>query len=160
MEDEYRSIEWLFLFLWFHRMEYRLVLNNRSEYDIPNSVLSGQLHQDLKYYKFRRVSSKIGKPIFYLFFRREEDTYHALRAAKSMKDISLVRYRHREGTAPPLERSDDLTASEMQYRPVPPQDIVDLIRHNYTNYLDKFASKVWSRFTQYVLLHVVSAGFV
>lgn len=125
-----------------NRMEYRLVLNNLSECDIPNSVLTGQLHQDLKFYKFRRVPSKTGKSLFYLFFKREEDTYYALRVAKSMKNISLARYRHRECTAPPIQRPDDIISSEMQYRPVPSQDIVDLIRHNYTNYLDKFASKV------------------
>lgn len=135
-----------FVFFFFDRMEHRLVLNNRSEYNIPNNVLSGQLHQDLKFFKFRRVPSKMGKTIFYLFFRKEEDTYYALRAAKSMKDISLVRYRHRESATLPLERSNDIALSETQYRPVPPQDIVDLIRHNYSNYLDKFVSKVWNKF--------------
>mgnify|MGYP007096995860 FL=1 len=104
----------IYLFFFQCRMEYRLVLNNRSEYDISNSVLNGQLHQDLKYYKFRRVPSKIGKPLFYLFFRKEEETYYALRAAKSMKNISLVRYRHREHTTLSSETSNDIAMSEIQ----------------------------------------------
>lgn len=137
LENEYRLICFVF-----YRMHYRLVLNNRLEHDIPNSVLNGQLRQDLKYFKFRRVPSKTGNSLFYLFFRKEEDTYYALRIAKSMRNISLVRYRHRESAVPPLQRPDDILISEMQYRPVPSQDMVDLIRHNYTNYLDKFVTKV------------------
>lgn len=136
-------------------MQHRLVLNNRSEHDIPNSLLSGQLHQDLKYYKFRRVPSKTGKSIIYLFFKKEEETYFALRTAKSMKSISLVRYRHRESTVPPLQRPDDIPMSEMQYRPVPPQDIVDLIRHNYSNYFDRFVNKVWCIFIRYLGLQLL-----
>jgi hypothetical protein len=111
-------------------MECRLVLNNHSESDISNNSLSGQLHQQLKYYKFHRVSWKIGKPVFCLFFRKEKDTYYALQVAKSIKNISLVRYYHRDVIAVPLHRPDDISPSEMQSCPVPPKNI------------DRFATKV------------------
>ncbi|CAF4321672.1 unnamed protein product, partial [Rotaria magnacalcarata] len=71
-----------------------LVLNNRSTVDIPNDVIYGQLQQQLKYHKFRRVQTKAGKAVFYLFFRKEAETYYALRTAASMNDISLVRYNY------------------------------------------------------------------
>ena len=54
-------------------MECRLVFNTYSNSDITDSTLSGQLQQPLKYYKFRRVSAKSGRVVFYLFFRKEED---------------------------------------------------------------------------------------
>ncbi len=94
-------------------MECRLVLNNHSESDISNHILGGILHQKLKYYKFRRILSKIGKPMFYLFFRKEEDIYYILRAAKSINNISVVRYRHRKYVAALLHRPDDIPLSEM-----------------------------------------------
>ncbi|CAF2215404.1 unnamed protein product [Rotaria magnacalcarata] len=97
-------------------MECRLVLNNRSTVDIPNDALCGPLQQQLKYYKFRRVQTKAGKAVFYLFFRKEAETYYALRTAAS----------------PP---------SEMHYRPVPTKTIVDMIRYNYTRYFDRFSNK-------------------
>lgn len=125
------------------RMECKLVLNNRSRLnDIPNSMLCGELRQKLNYYKFRRVLSKTGNPVFYLFFRREEDTYHALRVAKSINMISLVRYRHRNINPAPLLKPDDIPPSEMQYRPIPPQNIVDIIRYNFRQYIDQFVNKV------------------
>jgi hypothetical protein len=123
-------------------MECRLVLNNCSESDIPNKVLCGQLQQQLKYYKFRRVPTKTGKAIFYLFFRKEKETYEALRVGKSIKNISLVRYHHRTTTAAPICRPDDITPSETHYRPVPPRNIVDAIRYNFSRYIDRFTSKV------------------
>ena len=126
----------------FNRMECRLVLNNLSTSDISNSSLSGQLQQQLKYYKFRRVPTKAGKSIFYLFFHREEDTYHALQVAKAMKQISVVRYYHRNTTAAPILRPDDMPPSEMQYRSVPPKNIVDAIRYNFSRHIDRFANKV------------------
>ena len=91
---------------------------------------------------FRRVPTKTSKAVFYLFFRREEDTYYALRTAKSIKNISVVRYRHYNTTAAPVRRPDDVPQSEMQYRPVPPKNIVDTIRHSFTKYYDQFANKV------------------
>ena len=118
-------------------------MNNRSGFnDIPNSKLSGELRQQLKFYKFRRVMSKTANPVFYLFFKKEEDTYHALRVAKSIKTISLVRYRHQNINPAPLLRPDDIPLSEMQYRPIPPQNIIDIIRYNFRRYFDQFASKV------------------
>ncbi|CAF1539762.1 unnamed protein product, partial [Rotaria sp. Silwood1] len=61
-------------------MEYRLVLNNCSSSDIPNSVLCGQLEQQLKYYKFRRVPTKTDKAdIFKLFVRRVSEQIVAQR---------------------------------------------------------------------------------
>jgi hypothetical protein len=123
-------------------MECRLVLNNRSESDIPNSVSSGPLQQQLKYYKFRRVHTKFGRCIYYLFFRREEDTYYALRVGKSIENISLVRYRHRNMIPAPLCRPDDILPTEAQYQPVPSRRTVDAIRYNFSRYIHRFSDKV------------------
>ncbi|CAF1314361.1 unnamed protein product [Adineta ricciae] len=122
-------------------MEHRLVLNNRSESDIPDRVLCGQLQQQLKYYKFRRVHAKDGKDIYYLFFKREEETYYALQAGKSIKNISLVRYRHRNMTAAPVCRPDEILPNEAQYQPVPSRRTVDIIRYNFSRYIDRFSNK-------------------
>ena len=124
------------------RMECRLVLNNLSADDISNSDLSGVLQQQLKYYKFRRVPTKSGKSIFYLFFHREADTYIALRTARSIKHISLVRYRHHNPVAAPICRPDDVPSSESYYRPLPTQRTVDTIRYSIRKYYDQFRSKV------------------
>lgn len=126
----------------FNMMECRLVLNNRSHFELKNSDLTGRFQQLLKYYKFRRVPTKNGKAVFYLFFRKEEETYYALRAAKSVDEISLVRYLHRNTTAVPIRHPDEIPASEMQYRPVPTKEVVDIIRYNFTKYYDRFADKV------------------
>ena len=112
-------------------MECRLVLNNRNETDITNKDMSGLYHQCLKYYKFHRVQTRTGKSIFYLFFRKEEDTYFALRAAKSMKEISLVRYR----PSNPIHY-------DQPFRPFPSQKIIDLCRYALRKHLDKFADVV------------------
>ncbi|CAF1289199.1 unnamed protein product [Adineta steineri] len=122
-------------------MECRLVLNNCSEHDIPNSVLSGELQQKLKFYKFRRVQTKAGKSLFYLFFKKEQDTYYALQAGKLIKNISLVRYRHRNMTPAPLCRPDEILPTEAQYQPVPSQRTVDAIRYNFSKYIDKFSDR-------------------
>lgn len=123
-------------------MECRLVLNNLSGDDLPNSDLSGLLQQQLKYYKFRRVPTKTGKSIFYLFFRKEADTYYALRAARSIRNISLVRYRHLNPVAAPICRPDDVSPSELYYRPIPTQQTVDTIRYSVRKYYDQFQNKV------------------
>lgn len=115
-------------------MELRLVLNNRTNVDITNDDMCGIYHQCLKYFKFRRVTTKTGKSIFYLFFRKEEDTYAALRAAKSVKGISLVRYR------PTIHIN-----SESPFRPFPPADIINICRYAFTKYLDRFDTVVWKR---------------
>jgi len=112
-------------------MECRLVLNNRTNNEITNKDMSGWLEQELKYYKFRRVRSKNGKSIFYLFFRKEEETYAALRAAKSIKKISLVRY-----------RPSNPVHFEAPFRPFPPQHIIDLSRFGFKCHLDKFINVV------------------
>ena len=108
-------------------MECRLVLNNRADSEITNEDMCGWFHQQLKYYKYRRVQSKNGKAIFYLFFRKEEETYAAIRTAKLIKGISLVRYR-------PYNPID----SEPVFRPFPPQQIIDITRYAFRNRLDKF----------------------
>lgn len=123
-------------------MEHRLVLNNRSTSDIPNSRLCGELRQQLEYFKFRRVPTKTGKGLYYLFFRKEQNTYHALRAAKSINDISLVRYCHRNIIPAPIYRSDEIVPVESEYHPVPSKRVVDAIRHSFTKYYDRFATKV------------------
>lgn len=115
-------------------MECRLVLNNHSDHHITNKEMSGHYQQCLKYYKFRRVQSKTGKSIFYLFFRKEEESYFALRAARAMKKISLVRYR-------PLNPID----YEAPFRPFPPQSIIDPCRYAFRKYLDKFTNEVWKK---------------
>ena len=112
-------------------MECRLVLNNRTNTDLTNDHMCGLLHQRLKYYKYRRVPAKNGKSIFYLFFRKEEDTYAALRAAKSMKEISLVRY-----------NPSNPIVSELPFRPFSPQHIIDICRYSFKKYLNKFNNVV------------------
>lgn len=112
-------------------MEHRLVLNNRTDTDITNSELCGILHQSLKYVKFRRVQTKSGKAVFYLFFRKEEDTYAALRAAKTIKHISLVRYR----PAKAIEY-------ELPFRPFPTRCVINLCRYAFRKNIDKFDSVV------------------
>ena len=112
-------------------MECRLVLNNRNETELTNKDMSGLYHQRLKYYKFRRVQTRTGKSMFYLFFRKEEDTYFALRAAKSMKEISLVRY-----------RPSNPVHHDQPFRPFPPQKIIDLCRYSLRKHLDRFADVV------------------
>ncbi len=112
-------------------MEYRLVLNNRSNVEITNNDMSGRFHQQLKYYKYRRVPSKNGKAIFYLFFRKEEETYAALRAAQSVKEISLVRYY----PSKPIH-------SETTFRPFPPKKIIDTCRYAFRNRLHNFDNVV------------------
>ncbi|CAF4058128.1 unnamed protein product, partial [Rotaria sordida] len=111
-------------------MERRLVLNNRTNNEITDNDMCGWFHQQLKYFKYRRVPSKNSnnnKPIFYLFFRKEEETYAALRAAKSIKGISLVRYH-------PSIHMD----SESPFRPFPPKQIINLSRYAFSNRLNKF----------------------
>lgn len=114
-------------------MECRLVLNSQTTNEITNSDLSGLLHQQLKYYKFRRMPSRGTKAIFYLFFRKEEETYAALRAAKALKHISLKRYR----PSNPMN-------SELPFRPFPPKNLIDLCRYSFTKYVDKFDNTVTS----------------
>ncbi|CAF3460156.1 unnamed protein product [Rotaria socialis] len=108
-------------------MECRLVLNNRTDDEITSNDMSGRFHQQLKYYKYRRVPSKNGKAIFYLFFRKEEETYAALRVAKSIKEISLVRYY----PSNPIN-------SKSSFRPFPPQQIIDICRYTFRSRLVNF----------------------
>jgi hypothetical protein len=112
-------------------MECRLVLNNRSHVEITDTDLKGILHQQLKYFKFRRLPSKTGRTIVYLFFRKEEETYCALRAAKSMRHISLVRYR----PATPV-------CLEPVFHPFPPQSTIDLVRYAFRDRLKRFTNVV------------------
>jgi hypothetical protein len=112
-------------------MEHRLVLNNRTNTDITNNDMCGIFHQRLKYFKFRRVPTKTGKAIFYLFFQKEEDTYAALRAAKAIKEISLFRYR-------PTNPID----YELPFRPFPPNHIINICRYAFRKYLDRFDTVV------------------
>ncbi|CAF1498095.1 unnamed protein product [Adineta ricciae] len=108
-------------------MECRLVLYNRTDDDLNHDYMSGWLHQQLKYYKYRRIPGQNGKSIFYLFFRKEEDTYAALRAAKLIKHISLVRY-----------NPSNPVMFDLPFRPFSPQHIIDICRYSFKKYLDKF----------------------
>ena len=112
-------------------MELRLVLSNRTNIDITNDDMRGIHHQRLKYFKFRRVKTKTRKSIFYLFFRKEEDTYAALRAAKTIKGISLVRY-----------RPSNHISHELSLRPFPPNNIINICRYAFRKYLDRFDTVV------------------
>jgi len=112
-------------------MERRLVLNNRGDTEISNKDMSGRFHQHLKYYKYRRIPTKSGKAVFYLFFRKEEETYAALRAAKSLKNISVVRY-----------YPTNYIQSEPEFRPFPPQRIIDILLYAYRNRLANFDNVV------------------
>ena len=113
-------------------MEHRLVLNNRMDAEISNDDMKGIFHQCLKYYKFRRITTKTGKSIFYLFFRKEEDTYAALRASKAIKGISLVRY-----------HTTNHVECELPFRPFPSDNIINICRHAFGKYLDRFDNVVW-----------------
>ena len=108
-------------------MEYKLVLNNRTYTYITNNSLNGVLHQQLKYFKFGRVPTKKEKTVIYLFVRKEEDTYFALREAKSMKHISLVHY-------PP----SNFLRSELPFRPFPPKHMIDLVRWPLRKHISEF----------------------
>lgn len=112
-------------------MECRLVLNNRTDIDIKDKDMSGYFRQCLKHYKFRRIRTKTGKSIFYLFFHKEEETYVALRVARTMKGISLIRYR----PINPLPY-------EPQFRPFPPQNIIDVCRYALRRHIDNFGNVV------------------
>jgi hypothetical protein len=90
--------------------------------DLSNRDMSGKLRQDLGYIRFRRVVSKQGKSVFYLFFQREVDTYKALDKAKKMKNISLVRYRHRNPALPPPAHVDEFPCEEISYAPFHPNN--------------------------------------
>lgn len=112
-------------------MEYRLVLNKRTDIELTSDYMCGILHQQLKYKKYREVKTKNGKSVFYLFFQKEEDTYAALRAAKSIKEISVARYY-------PNHHED----YEALFRPFPPQSIIDECRFAFGKFLDEFSSLV------------------
>ncbi|CAF2846259.1 unnamed protein product [Rotaria sp. Silwood2] len=74
-------------------------------------------------------------------FYNEKDTYFALREAKSIKGISLVRYRHRNPVPAPLRCLDDIAPSEACYHPEPSRNIINLIQYNSVGYTDRFANK-------------------
>ncbi|CAF4136827.1 unnamed protein product [Rotaria magnacalcarata] len=78
-------------------MECRLVLNNHTDGEITNNDMS------------------------------EEETYAALRTAKSIKQISLARYY-------PLNPID----SEPTFRPFAPKQIIDICRYAFRNRLHNF----------------------
>lgn len=117
-------------------MECTLVLNNHTATELSSHDMCGILHQQLKYKEYRKVKIKYGKPVFYLSFQKEEDTYAALRAAKSIEGISLVRYcpNHHE-------------ECETLFRPFSPQIIIDQCRYAFGKYLNKFANLVRRSYT-------------
>lgn len=53
-------------------MECRLALNNRAHTDVTDNELREILHQQSKHFKFRRLPSKRGRTIVYLFFRERK----------------------------------------------------------------------------------------
>ena len=117
-------------------MEYRLVLNNHTATELSSDYMCGVLHQKLKYIKYREVKIKNGKTVFYLFFRKEEDTYVALRAVKSIEGISLARCcpNHHE-------------ECETLFRPFSLQIIMEQCRYAFGKYLNKFADLVRRSYT-------------
>lgn len=123
-------------------MERRLVMYQLFGTNLTNKEMCGKLKQDLKYVRFRRVSSKEGNAIFYLFFQREMDTYKALLAAKQMKNISLKRYQHRNAALPPPSHLHEFPSDEIEFRPFHPKEISNTTRYALTKHFEKFASKV------------------
>ena len=147
--EKLKLITYLTLFSAHFKMECRLVLNNRANAEISNEDMNGRFHQLLKYFKYRRVPSKNGKAVFYLFFRKEEETYAALRAANSIKEISLVRY----CPCKPIE-------TEPVFRPFPPQKIIDICRYAFRNRLANFENVVWNVIFPLILIYISShVGF-
>lgn len=120
-----------FAFAVHQRMEFRLVLNCLTDINITNQDMCGYLHQHLRFYKFRRIPTKSTKSMFYLFFQSEQESYYALRAARSIKTISLVRYR----PSKPI-------SFEPSFKPFAPQRIINIPRFAFANKFDKFDSKV------------------
>ena len=86
-------VDTIFLLLVVSSMEFRLVLNNRTNIDITNDDMCGIYHQRLKYFKFRRVTTKTGKSIFYLFFEKKK--IHML----LFEQLSLLKEYHLSDTA-------------------------------------------------------------
>ena len=123
-------------------MECRLVLYQLLDTNITNEEMSGRIKQDLKYVRFRRVPAKKGNSIFYLFFKREMDTYKALLAAKKMKNISLKRYQYRNAALPPPSHLHEFPCEELPFRPFHPKEISNTTRDALTKHFEKFTSKV------------------
>jgi len=123
-------------------MERRLVLYQLLDTNLTNEDMAGKMMQDLGYTRFRRVPSKGGKSIFYLFYQREMDTYKALRAAKKNKKISLARYRHRNAALPPPAHIDEFPDEELPFHPFHPKQISDETRKAFSRNFEKFASRV------------------
>jgi len=131
-------------------MERRLVMYQLKTTDLTNKDMEGKLQQDLGYACFRRVQSKTGKSVFYLNYQREMDTYQALRVAKGMKTISVVRYRHRNPTLPPPKNLYEFPPEEITFRPFHPKSLSDITRYAFSNHIEQFASKVFYRICSYM----------
>ncbi|CAF1532859.1 unnamed protein product [Adineta ricciae] len=96
-------------------MENRLVMYQLHDTNLLNSDMSGKFRQELGFDYFRRVPTKKGTSIFYLFYAREIDTYDALIAAKKIKSISLSRYQPQNRNLPPPAHFNDCTREEMSF---------------------------------------------
>jgi hypothetical protein len=123
-------------------MECRLVMYQLGHTDLSNSDMLGKLKQDLGYIRFRRVPSKKGKSVFYLFFQSEKDTYKALNTAKKMKNISVVRYKHRNPELPPPDHLDEFPQEELPFFPFHPKKFSNITRCAFSKHFEKFASRV------------------
>jgi hypothetical protein len=126
-------------------MERRLVMYQLLDTNLTNEDMLRKLRQDLGYDRFRRVKSKNGNSIFYLFYQRELETYKALRAAKKMKTISLVRYKNRNGVLPPPAHLDEFPCEELPFHPGHSQKVSNYLRYSFTKYFEKFSSRVRHR---------------
>ena len=123
-------------------MENRLVMYQLNDTNLLNSDMSGKIRQELGFDYFRRVSTKKGKSIFYLFYARETETYDALIAAKKNKSISLSRYQPRNRNLPPPAHSDDCSREDVSFHENHCPKIVNFLRYSFTKHVEKFSSRV------------------
>ena len=123
-------------------MECRLVMYQLGDTALTNTDMCGKVRQDLGYQSFRRVATKNGKSIFYLFYQKEMMTYDALIAAKKMKYISLARYQPRNRVLPPPAHLDEFPCEELPFYPGHCPKIANFLRCAFSKHIEKFQSRV------------------
>jgi hypothetical protein len=123
-------------------MERRLVMYQVGDTDLTNADMCGKVRQELGYESFRRVPTKNGKSIFYLFYIKEMITYDALMIAKKMKHISLARYQPRNRVLPPPSHLHEFPCEELPFYPSHCPKIVNFLRCAFSKHVEKFHSRV------------------
>ncbi|CAF1071049.1 unnamed protein product [Adineta ricciae] len=122
-------------------MERPLVMYQLGDTNLTNADMSRKFRQDLGFEYFRRVSTKKGKSIFYLFYTSEMNTYDALVAAKRIKYISVVRYQPRNRVLPPPAHLDEFPCDELPFHPGHCPKIVNFLRSAFSKHIEKFPSR-------------------